>query len=41
MLTRVVRCVVLEPGATGRFLGLLVAITPAAFSMSGIELIAM
>ncbi|KAN0094549.1 Amino acid permease/ SLC12A domain containing protein, partial [Tylopilus felleus] len=30
----------LEPGATGRFLGLLVAITPAAFSLSGIELIA-
>ncbi|KAN0094551.1 Amino acid permease/ SLC12A domain containing protein, partial [Tylopilus felleus] len=30
----------LEPGAAGRFLGLLVAITPAAFSLSGIELIA-
>ncbi|KAG6380336.1 amino acid permease/ SLC12A domain-containing protein [Boletus reticuloceps] len=29
----------LEPGATGRFLGILVAITPAAFSLSGIELI--
>ncbi|KIK98890.1 hypothetical protein PAXRUDRAFT_9247 [Paxillus rubicundulus Ve08.2h10] len=29
----------LEPGATGRFLGLLVAIGPAAFSVSGIELI--
>lgn len=32
---------VLEPGAMGRFLGLIVSITPAAFSMSGIELIAM
>ncbi|KIJ64779.1 hypothetical protein HYDPIDRAFT_28140 [Hydnomerulius pinastri MD-312] len=30
----------LEPGATGRFLGMLVAISPAAFSVSGIELIA-
>ncbi|KAF8843482.1 general amino acid permease [Paxillus ammoniavirescens] len=30
----------LEPGATGRFLGLLVAISPAVFSMGGIELIA-
>ncbi|KAG6333090.1 hypothetical protein ID866_6003 [Astraeus odoratus] len=30
----------LEPGATGRFLGLLVAIVPAAFSVSGFELIA-
>ncbi|KAF9224925.1 general amino acid permease [Gyrodon lividus] len=30
----------LEPGATGRFLGLLVAIGPAAFSVTGIELIA-
>ncbi|KAJ7483258.1 general amino acid permease variant 1 [Mycena latifolia] len=30
----------LEPGAKGRFLGLLVAIVPAAFSMGGIELIA-
>jgi amino acid transporter len=30
----------LEPGAMGRFLGLLVAITPAAFSVSGVELIA-
>ncbi|KAF9238127.1 general amino acid permease [Melanogaster broomeanus] len=30
----------LEPGAMGRFLGLLVAIAPAAFSVSGIELIA-
>ncbi|KAG8216141.1 amino acid permease-domain-containing protein [Butyriboletus roseoflavus] len=30
----------LEPGATGRFLSLLVVITPAAFSVSGIELIA-
>ncbi|KIJ16459.1 hypothetical protein PAXINDRAFT_10909 [Paxillus involutus ATCC 200175] len=30
----------LEPGATGRFLGLLVAIAPAAFSVTGIELIA-
>jgi hypothetical protein len=33
--------VALEPGAMGRFLGLLVAITPAAFSVSGVELIAM
>ena len=33
--------IVLEPGATGRFLGLLVALSPAAFSLSGIELIAM
>jgi hypothetical protein len=32
---------VLEPGAKGRFLGLLVAIVPAAFSMGGIELVAM
>lgn len=32
---------VLEPGARGRFLGLLVAIVPAAFSMGGIELVAM
>ncbi|KAJ6461400.1 general amino acid permease [Mycena sanguinolenta] len=30
----------LEPGAKGRFLGLLVAVVPAAFSMGGIELIA-
>ncbi|KAH7912835.1 amino acid permease/ SLC12A domain-containing protein, partial [Hygrophoropsis aurantiaca] len=30
----------LEPGARGRFVGLLVAIVPAAFSVSGIELIA-
>lgn len=30
----------LEPGATGRFLGLLVAIVPAAYSVSGFELIA-
>ncbi|KIK98889.1 hypothetical protein PAXRUDRAFT_133267 [Paxillus rubicundulus Ve08.2h10] len=30
----------LEPGATGRFLGLLVAISPTVFSMGGIELIA-
>ncbi|KAF8558635.1 general amino acid permease [Imleria badia] len=30
---------ILEPGATGRFLGLLVAITPAVFSIGGIELI--
>ncbi|KAF9224940.1 hypothetical protein BS17DRAFT_779328 [Gyrodon lividus] len=30
----------LEPGASGRFLGLLVAIGPAAFSVTGIELIA-
>ncbi|KAJ7704930.1 general amino acid permease variant 1 [Mycena rosella] len=30
----------LEPGAKGRFLGLLVAIVPAAFSMGGIELVA-
>lgn len=32
---------VFEPGALGRFIGMLVAITPAAFSMSGIELISM
>ncbi|KAI6038671.1 general amino acid permease [Pisolithus marmoratus] len=31
----------LEPGAAGRFIGLLVAIVPAAFSVSGFELIAM
>ncbi|KAJ7235111.1 amino acid permease-domain-containing protein [Mycena haematopus] len=30
----------LEAGATGRFLGLLMAIVPAAFSMGGIELVA-
>ncbi|KAN0094548.1 Amino acid permease/ SLC12A domain containing protein [Tylopilus felleus] len=30
---------VLEPGATGRFLSFLVAITPAVFSIGGIELI--
>ncbi|KAJ7241440.1 general amino acid permease [Mycena rebaudengoi] len=30
----------LEPGDKGRFLGLLVAVVPAAFSMGGIELIA-
>ncbi|KAJ7016167.1 general amino acid permease variant 1, partial [Mycena alexandri] len=30
----------LEPGAKGRFLGLLAAIVPAAFSMGGIELVA-
>ncbi|KAI5984926.1 general amino acid permease [Pisolithus marmoratus] len=30
----------LEPGALGRFIGLLVAIVPAAFSVSGFELIA-
>ncbi|KAG6369107.1 amino acid permease/ SLC12A domain-containing protein [Boletus reticuloceps] len=36
---KIVLLIVLEPGATGRFLGILVAITPAAFSLSGIELI--
>jgi amino acid transporter len=30
----------LEPGALGRFLGLLVAIAPAAYSLGGVELIA-
>ncbi|KAI6141929.1 general amino acid permease [Pisolithus tinctorius] len=30
----------LEPGATGRFLGMLVAVVPAAYSVSGFELIA-
>lgn len=29
----------LEPGALGRFLGLLLATTPAAFSMGGMEII--
>ncbi|KAF8558636.1 general amino acid permease [Imleria badia] len=31
---------ILEPGATGRFLGLLVSMSPAAFSLTGFELIA-
>ncbi|EGO27031.1 general amino acid permease [Serpula lacrymans var. lacrymans S7.9] len=30
----------LEPGGRGRFVGMLVALVPAAFSMSGVELIA-
>ena len=33
--------IALEPGARGRFLGMLVAIVPAAFSVGGFELITM